>query len=223
MTWPEVAVIGPEAVKLLTRGPAVAVEADDVPAVVVVLPVEPDVPVLVLPVVVVPVVVVPDGAVAVVVPDVEDVLLVVGVVVAGGVAEAVVSLVVEPETQHVFRTPTAGSPKTLLLQAVPPLSVRVTFCVVVPYLTLRVPLNEQVPPSVAHCDHDAVVLLLLVVVEVWVVELGLRLIFPSLRASASSVGTVVSGNALAVASVTSDVPLPPPQAASIVAASRDRP
>jgi len=56
-----------------------------------------------------------------------------------------------------------------------------------------------------------------------VLEPGLRLILPSFRASASSVGTAVSGDALAVASVTSEVPAPPPQAASIVAAISDRP
>jgi hypothetical protein len=55
-----------------------------------------------------------------------------------------------------------------------------------------------------------------------VLELGLRLILPSFRASASSVGTVVSGDALVVVSVTSEVPVPPPQAASIAAAISDR-
>jgi hypothetical protein len=159
MTWPAEAVMGPEAVKLLTRGPAAAV--DEVPPDDVLV----DVVAVLLPLVLV-VVVVLDGAVAVVVPDVVDVPLVIGVVVAGGVAVAVVSLVVEPETQQVLRMPTAGSPKTVLLQAVPPVSVRVTFCVVVPYLTERPPLNEQVPPSVAHCVHEVVVPLLVVVVDV---------------------------------------------------------
>jgi hypothetical protein len=112
MTWPEVAVIGPEAVKLLTRGPAVAVEADDVPAVVVVLPVV-------------------------------------------GVAEAV-ELDAEPSTQQLFRAPTAGSPNTALLHEAPSVSVSVTLCSAVPYLTLRVPLKEHAPPSLAHSVQPAV-------------------------------------------------------------------
>jgi hypothetical protein len=118
MTWPAEAVMGPEAVKLLTRGPAAAVDEvppDDVPPAVVAVP---------------PVV---------------------------GVAGAVeFDATVVPSTQQLFSAPTAGSPNTALLHVAPSVSVSVTLCSAVPYLTVRVPLNEHEPPSLAHSVQLAV-------------------------------------------------------------------
>ena len=93
-------------------------------------------------VVVVGVVVVVVGVVVVVVVGVVVVVVVVvGVVV---LAAAVTSL------QQTFSAPGAGSPKLALLHSTPFANDFTTALVVVPYLTLRVPLNVQMPYSFAH-------------------------------------------------------------------------
>jgi hypothetical protein len=66
---------------------------------------------------------------------------------------AVVVVAPLPPTQQVFNSPTAGSPNTWFVQATPLLAVTVLNLSEVPYRTARVPEKEQVPPSVAHCDH----------------------------------------------------------------------
>ena len=55
--------------------------------------------------------------------------------------------------QHVLRVPTAGSPNVLLSQATAPLRTLETLAVAVPYRTSRVPVNEHVWYSVAHCTQ----------------------------------------------------------------------
>jgi hypothetical protein len=72
-------------------------------------------------------------------------------VVVTAVAGAVVVVVAVFSLQQIFSTPGAGSPKLALLQSTPLAKVFTTEAVVVPYLTLRVPLNAQVPYSCAHC------------------------------------------------------------------------
>jgi hypothetical protein len=74
---------------------------------------------------------------------------VVGVAVEGDVlVVAVVRLVVpDPSYQQDLSTPTAGSPNTALPHATDVVNVPTTELVSVPYLTLRVPLNVQVPYS----------------------------------------------------------------------------
>jgi hypothetical protein len=72
---------------------------------------------------------------------------VVGVAVVAGADVAVVSC------QQYFQDPTAGSPNVALLQGTAAANVATTNFVVVPYLTLRVPLKEQVSFSSAHWTH----------------------------------------------------------------------
>ncbi len=59
-------------------------------------------------------------------------------------------VVVALSTEQVFHCPTAGSPKVALLQAAELVNALVTYEVAVPYRTLWVPLNVQVPFSCAH-------------------------------------------------------------------------
>lgn len=59
--------------------------------------------------------------------------------------------------QHCLREPNAGSPNTLLSQAMLPVAVRVAYLVDVPYRTCRVPLNRHAPPSLLHSTQVAAV------------------------------------------------------------------
>ena len=92
-----------------------------------------------------------------------------------------------------------GSPKVVLLQAAGPVSERVTYALVVPYLTLRVPLKLQTPPSCAHRVQD------------------------EFFARASAVGSSVLANAALAVLASPVLPLPPPQAANTAADRKDRP
>ena len=55
--------------------------------------------------------------------------------------------------QQRFCVPGAGSPKTVLLHGVPPVKVRTTYCVSLPYLTSCLPEKAHVPRSLAHAVH----------------------------------------------------------------------
>jgi hypothetical protein len=52
--------------------------------------------------------------------------------------------------QHCFWVPGAGSPNTPLSHGVPPVNVKITYCVSLPYLTSCVPENVHTPRSLAH-------------------------------------------------------------------------
>jgi hypothetical protein len=80
--------------------------------------------------------------------------LVVVVVVVGVV---VVAVLAELSFQQTLFSPGAGSPKLALLQSTELANDFTTEAVVVPYLTLCVPLNAQVPYSCAHKVHACAV------------------------------------------------------------------
>lgn len=97
-----------------------------------------------------------------------DVVEVAGAVVVV-VVVGVVVVTVSPY-QHCFHWPTAGSPNVALSHVAEPVNVLTTDAVAVPYLTLRVPLNEHVSFSCAQAVQVELAVLEVVVVVV----VGLR-------------------------------------------------
>ena len=98
------------------------------------------------------------------------------VVVAGvGVATAVtvlpggVVVIAAVSTQHFFHWPTAGSPNVALSHDAEFVKSSTTLAVATPYLTLRLPANEQVSSSCAHSVQTG---LTAVAVEVAVAATG---------------------------------------------------
>ncbi|MBE7418013.1 MAG: hypothetical protein HS128_09715 [Ideonella sp.] len=89
------------------------------------------------------------GSFGVVAPPVDPVP-VDGAVVVEGDSITVVWL----STQQVFSAPTAGSPNIAFEQATPLAYARSVKADDVPYLTLRVPLNEHVPYSCAQTTQE---------------------------------------------------------------------
>src|SRR6476619_1522610 len=51
---------------------------------------------------------------------------------------------------HCFTTPGIGSPNTLLVQAVPPVRVLISYTPLAPYRTSIVPVKAHTPPSFAQ-------------------------------------------------------------------------
>ena len=76
------------------------------------------------------------------------------VVVAGGVTTGVTAGTGVTSYQHCLAVPKAGSPNTLLSQAMLLVAERVAYLVLVPYRTWRVPLNRHAPPSLAQSTQD---------------------------------------------------------------------
>ena len=119
----------------------------------------------------------PVGAGAVVVAVV---VVVAGVVAGVGVATATVTVltgsvvvvaavVAAVSTQHFFHWPTAGSPNVALSHDAEFVKSSTTLAAATPYLTLRLPANEQVSSSCAHSVQTG---LTAVAVEVTVAATG---------------------------------------------------